>query len=144
MKFILYVSQARKPFERAELRDLLEHSRKRNDQDGITGLLVYRYNDDFDRGNFLQILEGPDDAIEDVWRRISGDRRHHTIVVIEEGKIDKRAFADWSMGFKNADAGDLKGHPAFTDMGSDAFWRKAEELETREAMDLLLDFYEGA
>ena len=143
MKFIVYVSQAWKPFESGELRDLLKHSRKRNDADGITGLLVYRYNEDFDRGNFLQILEGPEDAIEDVWRRISGDKRHHTIVVIEEGSMDERSFADWSMGFKNASAGDLTGHPAFTDMGSDVFWRKARELKTREAMDLLTSFYEG-
>lgn len=144
MKFIVYVSQARKPFSADALKDLLDHSRKRNIADDITGLLIYRYNADCDRGNFLQVLEGRDDAIEDVWRRISNDPRHHTIVVIEQGPLDKRMFPDWSMGFKNVDTGDLSGHEGFADMGSDAFWRNARALTAPEALDLLTGFYDGA
>ena len=98
MKFLIYVSQAVKPFAQKQLKELLDQSRARNAQDGITGLLVYRLNPDFDRGNFLQVLEGPDAVVGEVWRRIAGDRRHHTVVMIEEGKIESRMFADWAMG----------------------------------------------
>ena len=94
MKYIVYVSQAAKPFSKDELSRLLEHSRKRNKLDEITGLLIYRFKEDFNRGNFVQVLEGPSAAIDDVWNRISNDQRHHTIVVIEEDTIENRMFAD--------------------------------------------------
>lgn len=144
MKYIVYVSQAVTPFKAPELGDLLAHSRERNTADEITGLLVYRYNTDYGRGNFLQVLEGPDAALDDVWNRISSDARHHTIVVIEEGPIASRMFGDWSMGFKNIGAGDLANYEGFADMGSDAFWESAQSNALAEALDLLKGFYEAS
>ncbi|MEX3007545.1 BLUF domain-containing protein [Hoeflea sp. TYP-13] len=143
MKLLVYVSQATRPFTREQLKELLDYSRARNVQDGITGLLIYRFNPDYDRGSFLQVLEGPDAAIEDVWRRISRDRRHHTVVVIEDGGIERRMFGDWSMGFKNVDAEDLRDFPGFADLGSDAFWETASAGVLREALELLKSFYDG-
>lgn len=142
MKYIVYVSQAVKPFKSKDLGALLTHSRKRNTADGITGLLVYRYNADYGRGNFLQVLEGPEAELDDVWNRISSDSRHHTIVAIEEGSIESRMFGEWSMGFKNIEAGDLADIDGFADMGSDAFWENAENNTLTEALDLLKGFYE--
>jgi hypothetical protein len=144
MKFIVYVSQAVKPFTSDQLGALLAHSRTRNEADVITGALVYRYNEDFDRGNFLQILEGPDAALEAVWKRISNDSRHHTIVVVEEGSLTTRMFADWSMGFKNISADALADYPGFADMGSDAFWETAKVSTLTEALDILTNFYDAA
>ena len=141
MKFIVYVSQAVSPFDTAELRQLLDRSRTRNTADGITGLLIYRYNDDYGRGNFLQVLEGPEERIEDVWQRIANDDRHHSVIVIEEGSSERRMFSDWSMGFKNVEDSDLRDFPGFADMGSDAFWRRAENNALPEAIDLLRSFY---
>lgn len=142
MKYIVYVSQAVEPFKASELGDLLAHSRARNTADAITGLLVYRYNEDYRRGNFLQVLEGPDKELDAVWDRISSDPRHHTIVVIEEGAISARMFADWSMGFKNIEANDLKDSVGFADMGSDVFWHEIESTTLTEALDLLKGFYD--
>lgn len=143
MKFIAYVSQAERPFSRDDLEGLLRHSRARNEKDGVTGCLVYRFNEDFRRGNFIQVLEGPDAAIDDVWRRISNDTRHHTVVVIDEGPIDDRMFSNWSMGFKNVDADDLTGVAGFADLGSDAFWQRASDGELSNGLQLLRSFYEG-
>jgi len=143
MKYIAYVSQAQTPFSEDELAGLLSHSRSRNRDDDITGCLVYRYNEDFERGNFLQVLEGPDAAIDDVWRRISGDTRHHTIVIIDEGKIEDRMFTNWSMGFKNVDAEDLSRVDGFADLGSDAFWETAGRENLTQGLDLLKSFYDG-
>ena len=144
MKYIVYVSQAVKPFESSELEKLLEHSRIRNLEDDITGLLIYRFNPDYKRGNFVQILEGPAAAIDNVWERISNDRRHHTIVVVEEGDIDTRMFSLWSMGFRNVDASDLQKVDGFSDLGSDDFWAEASAGNVPEALDLLKSFYDGA
>ncbi|OAN71287.1 hypothetical protein A8B78_20275 [Jannaschia sp. EhC01] len=143
MKYIVYVSQAVTPFSTTDLGDLLTHSRQRNSEDAISGLLVYRYNADYGRGNFLQVLEGPDDKLDDVWNRISSDSRHHTIIVIEEGEIEARMFADWSMGFKNVEDQDLAGVKGFTDLGSDDFWKNAEVEGLSEALDLLRGFYDA-
>lgn len=143
MKNIVYVSQAERSFSTGELATLLEHSRARNSEDSITGLLIYRYNPDFKRGNFVQVLEGPDDRIEDVWRRISNDKRHHTIVVVEEGGIKDRMFRNWTMGFKNVDAADLKDFEGFSDLGSDRFWAEISPATGASALDLLKSFYDG-
>ena len=143
MKYITYVSQAQRPFSQDELAELLTHSRARNTQDVVTGCLVYRYNEDFDRGNFLQVLEGPDPAIDDVWARISSDTRHHTIVIIDEGTIEERMFSNWSMGFRNVDAEDLKHAEGFSDLGSDAFWDQIGEKTLTNGLELLRSFYDG-
>ena len=143
MKQIVYVSQAERPFSTDELSSLLEHSRAKNADDGITGLLIYRFNPDYGRGNFVQVLEGPDDKIDDVWRRISNDTRHHTIVVVSESPIDTRMFSAWTMGFKNVDASDLAGFEGFSDLGSDRFWQQITPTSAEAALDLLKSFYDG-
>jgi len=143
VKYIVYVSQAAKAFSTDDLAVLLTHSRERNAADSITGLLVYRYNTDFKRGNFLQVLEGTDDALKDVWRRISGDPRHHTIIVLDEGENDRRMFADWSMGFRNVDARDLANFAGFSELGSDEFWKDAKRQALPDALSTLRSFYDG-
>ena len=143
MKYIVYVSQAAKAFSTDDLAGLLTHSRERNAADSITGLLVYRYNTDFKRGNFLQVLEGTDDALDDVWRRISGDPRHHTIIVLDEGESDARMFADWSMGFRNVDESDLANFVGFSELGSDKFWKDAKRQALPDALSTLRSFYDG-
>ena len=144
MKYIVYVSQAAKAFSTDALSDLLTHSRERNTADGITGLLVYRYNTDFKRGNFLQVLEGAGDALDDVWRRISGDPRHHTVIVLDEGESKTRMFGDWSMGFRNVDESDLAHVLGFSELGSDEFWINAKKQALPDALSTLRSFYDGA
>lgn len=143
MKYIAYVSQAVAPFDTGALATLLARSRDRNAAEGITGLLVYRYDHDLDRGSFLQVLEGPERALDDVWRRIANDARHHTVVVVEAGETADRMFANWSMGFRNVDASDLAGSEGFADLGSDAFWDRARKAAPSGALDLLKGFYDG-
>ena len=141
MRYIVYVSQTKKPFSEDELLKLLKHSRQRNTKESITGLLVYRFNEDYDRGNFIQVLEGPEKQLEDVWSRISKDPRHHTIVVVEEGHIQERMFKDWSMGFKNVDSKDLCSFQGFSDLGSDKFWEDIDPGKVSSALELARSFY---
>ena len=143
MKYIVYVSQAVNAFSTNDLGRLLEHSRDRNEKDGITGLLVYRYNADFKRGNFLQVLEGTSEALDDVWNRISNDPRHHTLIVLDEGQSDARMFGNWSMGFKNVDENDLGKFPGFSELGSDEFWKNANKNALVDALNTLRSFYDG-
>ncbi len=143
MKYIVYVSQASRPFAEDQLADLLLHSRKRNTKDGISGLLIYRFNNDFNRGNFVQVLEGPESSLENVWSRISKDKRHHTVVVVEEGSIETRMFENWSMGFKNIDSQELCEFEGFSDLGSDKFWKEVNPGKVSSALDLAKSFYQS-
>ncbi|MHA7812335.1 MAG: BLUF domain-containing protein [Phycisphaerales bacterium] len=51
----------------------------------------------FSRKRFLQILEGPREAVEDVYSTILRDDRHHTITTVSSSPITNRSFARWGM-----------------------------------------------
>jgi len=97
MKRVMYVSKARHRMTHGELSDLLLGARSRNEEHGITGILVYA------AGNFAQVLEGPDPAIEQLLRNIDADPRHDDYRVISEGPIDARYFHGWSMDWVELD-----------------------------------------
>jgi hypothetical protein len=143
MKYLIYVSQASHPMNSDELGEILEYSRERNDREGITGLLIYRFRPDERRGNFVQLLEGEAAAVETVWQRIAADRRHHTKIVLEEGEIEGRAFPEWSMGFRNVAEADLEGFEGYSDLGSPQFWNRARAGALPSAFDIMASFYGG-
>jgi len=144
MKYLIYVSQSARPMSNEELADILQYSRARNARDGITGLLIYRFTPGDDRGNFMQLLEGKASAVEQAWQRIAADTRHHTKIVLEEGRIDSRAFPDWSMGFRNIDAAALEGFEGYSDLGSERFWDRARAGGLADALDVMTSFYESS
>lgn len=95
---IVYVSAARHAFTPVELEVLLEKSRANNRRDGVSGVLVYR------DGDFLQVLEGPEEAVRRTYDRIAQDPRHGGVIVLDESPITQRNFGDWSMGFRRVNA----------------------------------------
>lgn len=98
MRRIVYASRALYDVEDAELLALLERSRTRNASLGVTGMLVYASR------SFLQLLEGDEAAVEQVWDSIRLDGRHTALRVLGDGPADTRLFADWTMGFGHPDA----------------------------------------
>lgn len=90
---LVYVSQATKDFEDAELTRLLEGIRPNNGKLGISGMLLY------DGGAFMQVLEGDREVLENLYERIECDPRHTGLVKILQKTIAKRQFPDWTMGF---------------------------------------------
>jgi len=104
---LVYSSTELCPFSADQLKVLLEKSRERNQQAGITGMLLYQ------RGRFLQVLEGEEEAVRTVAARIERDSRHGWISVLHEGTSERREFPDWSMGFRNLDDEPLRGHTTF-------------------------------
>jgi len=76
----------------------LTHSRERNERAGISGLLLHR------GGNFLQVVEGPSDAVRDLTRRLERDPRHRQFTPLLALDVADRLFPDWSMGFEQIDA----------------------------------------
>ena len=97
---LLYVSTARHFLDDQELEALLDQARARNRTAGLTGMLIYA------EGNFLQYVEGPRHEVEALVARLERDTRHHGIIRLIDGYIDRRIFSDWSMGYRSLGKGE--------------------------------------
>jgi len=64
-----------------------------NGRVGITGCLVY------DRGYFLQLLEGEEEAVDQLYRKIKKDTRHSEAEILSTGYTKKKIFESWKMGY---------------------------------------------
>jgi FAD-dependent sensor of blue light len=94
---LVYVSSAVRLFTDDELAALLYQSRDSNKQTGITGMLLYM------GGNFMQAIEGEDEAVAALREKIYADPRHTQVTTLLNLPIARRRFADWSMAFSNID-----------------------------------------
>lgn len=98
---IIYMSKSAEGFGSPEMRALLPKIRQNNAEKGVTGILLS------DRGEFLQVLEGPEASVKEIFSSIKGDPQHSDVTVLREGPIQKRRFGDWTMGFSETSAADL-------------------------------------
>lgn len=87
---LIYVSR---PYghDDAQVEDILLFSRARNPALGITGALISR------RDLYMQMLEGPRQAVSDTFGRIMQDDRHVEVALVHCGAAEARLFPDWSM-----------------------------------------------
>lgn len=95
LRGLVYQSRATTPQEPAALRALVEAAALRNRRDGITGTLVAR------EGRYVQWLEGPGAAIENLLGRLRADPRHADLQVIADTTREARAFPGWPMWLAN-------------------------------------------
>ena len=93
MHHIIYLSRATAPFTDAQLENLLLVARSRNAELDVSGLLLYA------EAQFLQVLEGDEQAIRALYEIIKDDPRHRDIVTYADKSIKQRAFASWAMAF---------------------------------------------
>lgn len=90
---LFYLSKATRPFEAAEIDELLLQSRRNNRAAGLTGALLH-YG-----GHFLQVLEGDADAVTGCFERIRRDERHAEVLPLIDGAAAQRDFGDWAMHY---------------------------------------------
>jgi hypothetical protein len=95
---LVYESTETDSMTEAELRDLLLSARKKNDDLGVTGLLLYA------QGRFLQVLEGPEATVRDLYATIRDDPRHTNIDTLLTTSTPERTFPDWEMGVERPGA----------------------------------------
>ena len=93
MRQLVYVSAAARVLSAEDLEQILYASRHNNPASDVTGMLLH-----IDSG-FLQILEGPEEGVEEIYRRIAQDRRHKSLSVLSDQSVQERLFSEWSMGF---------------------------------------------
>jgi hypothetical protein len=100
VKRIRYISEFAAPMTAEQISELARRSAENNQRDDITGMLVASGS------IFFQLIEGPDEAIDSLFRRIQADDRHHNVLLlgIEQGDL-KRVCPDWAMA--KADVSEL-------------------------------------
>lgn len=91
LKSLTYTSLARLDLTTDDLLAIHQTARHRNALNGITGLLI------FNGTHFLQVVEGVEEAIDELVDRLRADHRHHHLDVKDERDIEARSFPDWSM-----------------------------------------------
>jgi hypothetical protein len=132
---LIYVSAARISFSRVDLSRLLQKARVRNAALGVSGMLVY------ESGSFLQVIEGDASVIKGLYAKIAADTRHHRLVKLLEGTLEKRNFADWSMGFANVDPGERGASELMSQGFSPAAFLRGDSPS--KAKEVLMAFRQG-
>lgn len=107
--FHIYSSTAVKPFTVDELVALLKKSQENNIKVALTGLLVHK------DGQFMQLLEGPEANVRKTLKKIEADQRHKNVVTLLEGTTDDRQFSEWTMGFRDLNAPEIRTLDGFSE-----------------------------
>ncbi len=98
---LIYVSAAKEGLSEATLPEFLAANRQRNEDRGITGIVVYH------QGSFLQVLEGPGAVIDGLFETIRQDSRHEAVTLLSRKSIRHREFGEAAMAFVDTTG---KGH----------------------------------
>ena len=92
LKQVIYVSE-KTDTSSDSLTDIYDISQKNNLESGISGCLLIGSN------SYLQLLEGPDSAVENLYSKIKMDSRHKKVKKLFEQHIEEKLFSTWSMKF---------------------------------------------
>ncbi|XWW45079.1 BLUF domain-containing protein [Fibrella sp. USSR17] len=95
---ITYFSTAAESTTDQDILDIVEFSRKKNARLNITGVLLYI------NGSIVQVLEGQQLAVEDVYKSIKADPRHTNVRTAINQPIARRLFSHWYMGYETLTA----------------------------------------
>ena len=90
LKHVIYISRPTH-FDHLVLDDILTKSRSNNPAIEVTGNLIYHAD------LFLQLLEGPNLAVDKLYETILADSRHADIVKLRYETVNRRLFASWAM-----------------------------------------------
>lgn len=131
---IVYVSSATVRFTTPDLFDLLAKSRANNARAGVSGMLLFR------DGNFMQALEGPEEAVRATYERIGRDPRHAGAMVLLRGPVEARQFSEWSMGFRDLAAPSARAAAGFSEFLNTPLTGAEFAADPSRAQRLLLSF----
>lgn len=93
---LIYHSTASELMSERSLEQLLTKSRENNKANNISGMLIY------DDGSFIQVIEGSEKDLNLLLAKLYKDTRHKNFVEMNREYIEKRDFAEWSMGFRHS------------------------------------------
>jgi len=100
-----YLSRSLIGADAAEIAEIKRVSILNNRRCDITGALY------FDERVFFQFLEGPPDAIEELFAALLKDPRHTDITILYGAEMPDRMFAGWEMKFIDGRTDEALGEP---------------------------------
>ena len=92
LKQVIYVSEKTDSSD-SSLTKIFDISEKNNPEKGISGCLLIGSN------SYLQFLEGPSLAVEELYSKIKTDSRHTNVKKLHDQRIEEKLFSSWSMKF---------------------------------------------
>lgn len=90
---LAYLSTAARELAPTEIDAILLDARTFNASVDVTGMLL------LGAGEFFQVLEGTEPALDEVFGRIQSATAHRDIRVLLRSPVRERLFASWHMGF---------------------------------------------
>ena len=92
-----YLSQSKLDWTDEAIDELLERSKRNNATRKITGAMIYA------NGYFMQLIEGPQIAVDELYSAIEADPRHEVLSLLHKQEIKDRHFSDWAMEYRDSD-----------------------------------------
>lgn len=134
---LIYVSTARELMNKDTLVGILAKAREKNARLGITGMLLYK------DGNFLQLLEGEESVVRELYDKIVLDAAHFDSLILMDDSVSDRMFADWRMGFRNLSDPELQSLPGFAPFKHLNFNQNGVSPDVATCLDILRFFKES-
>ena len=94
---LLYASRAATEVTAEMTEAILQQSRAKNPELGITGVLCHGGD------VFMQVLEGGRTPVNDLYNTIVRDSRHKQVMLLHYREVPERRFAGWTMGHVRLD-----------------------------------------
>lgn len=113
---LVYISQAVRKMTLEDLNAIHQTSKKNNELIDVTGSLFYN------GGWFLQVLEGPEMTLKNLYSKIEKDVRHKNTRILYDEPAQFRTFPRWRMNMVNLD-----------DRQSDKYLELIEVIEAAKA-----------
>ena len=98
---LMYSSVATSDLDADEMKTLLGICRPLNEANDITGVLFQLHAPQPGTAFFVQLLEGPRDAVEATYAKIIRDELHHTVTLLSTAATHHRQFGSWSMALRD-------------------------------------------
>jgi methanogenic corrinoid protein MtbC1 len=103
---ITYRSEATMAPSASDLDKLVSRAKARNRSLGVTGMLLH------DGGRYLQTLEGPPAALDEIWADVQRDPRHAVLEVLSHHIVPTRLFSGWDLQLYSRNEGLTRPTPA--------------------------------
>lgn len=141
MKAIAYASEALVSFDQDQIDELCERASNNNRESGITGYLSFKNK------RFFQYLEGPENAVNEIYKEIANDQRHNIQRTIDLGVIVTRRFARWHMlNNSGRDSSEIRIQDLIDDVMKSYSHNKADDWDSgrliQEMLDQVCKFYD--
>src|ERR1700722_3616776 len=94
---LVYVSNATAPMTAEAVELIVKRCRRNNEERNISGLLIYS------GGHFIQLLEGHQPVLANLFAAIREDARHHNVEQLHFAAAAERLFPSWRMGLLHVD-----------------------------------------